>query len=142
MKNNKGIVLSSLVIYIIVMVIVVCVVGSIITQFYQNINALEADTEEISEFNHFNTYFLKEVKQRGNKIDEVKGSYILFHSGNSFSYMNDQIYYNNISICKKVKNFAVEATQDEKGNYADTVTVTVTFENFKKSMQYKLEEIN
>ena len=88
MKDNKGITLVSLIVYIIIMFIVLGVMSSIVNTFYKNNNKAEADTEDILQFNHFNTYFLKEVKQRENKVDTISGNYILFSSGNSFSFKN------------------------------------------------------
>ena len=96
MKSNKGITLVSLVIYVIVMIIVIGVMGAVSSNFYKNTNSMQVDTEEILEFNKFNTYFLKEIKAPKNTVDTIgnEGEYILFESGNSFSFSNNIIYYN------------------------------------------------
>ena len=77
MKKENGITITALIIYIIVMIMVLGVINVIINQFYQNTNSIEADTEEILEFNKFNTYFLKEVKSKGNKVLLMKIIYYL-----------------------------------------------------------------
>lgn len=140
MKNQKGITLTSLVIYVGVMIIILGVVSTIITQFYQNTTLMQANTDEIIEFNKFNTYFLKEVKSKGNAIDLVdeNGTYILFTSGNSFLFDNNKIYYNNIEICDDVESAKFEVL-DEKNT--EVITVTITFAKFSKSISYKIEEI-
>ena len=58
MKEQKGITLVSLIIYIVVMIIVIAVMGTIVKQFYENTNEVQQDTEDILEFNKFNTYFI------------------------------------------------------------------------------------
>ena len=66
MKIERGITLVSLIIYILVMIIVIGVMSQIITRFYSNTKEFNADTESVLEFNKFNSYFLKEIKQKGN----------------------------------------------------------------------------
>lgn len=141
MKGQNGVTLTSLVLYVIAMVIVLGVIGSIITEFYKNTNNLEIDTQEITEFGNFNTYFLKEVKTKGNKVDTINKDYILFKSGNSFSLSNQKIYYNNIAICSGVESFTVLSGENGDGLRQDIVCVTLKFKSFKKLMNYKIEEI-
>lgn len=140
MKSQKGITLVSLVVYVIVMLIVLSTIGVIINQFYKNTDTIEADTEEILEFNKFNTYFLKEVKRKENKVDTINTDYISFASGNSFSFKNNKIYYNSMQICKNVEELIIEQGQDGDGQ-KDIVCVTLKFENFEKKINYKVEEI-
>ena len=106
MKEQKGITLVSLIIYIIVMIIVIAVMGTMATQFYENTNEVQQDTEDILQFSKFNTYFLKEIKTIGNKVDTIdeNGTYIVFSTGNCFVFSNGSIYYNDIEICKNVQN--------------------------------------
>lgn len=141
MKKEQGITLTALVIYIIVMIIVLGVISTIINQFYKNNNSIEADTEEILEFNKFNTYFLKEVKAKGNKVDTISNNYILFGTGNSFSLSNNKIYYNNVEICKGVQSLTIAQGKDGTGEEKNIIYITLTFENFTKSINYKIEEI-
>ena len=141
MKNNKGITLTALVVYIIVLVIVLGIISAILNQFYQNTGQLLSNTDDVLEFNHFNTFFLKEIKATGNKVDNISSNYILFTSGNSFSVQNKKIYYNNIEICKGVESFLVQSGKDGDGKDSDIVHIEITFKNFKKSMNYKVEEI-
>lgn len=141
MKNQKGITLTSLVIYVVVMFIALGIMSSIINSFYNNNDTIEADTEEIREFNNFNTYFLKEIKKNGNSLDSIQDNYILFASGNSFSLNNESIYYNNIEICKGVKEFSAKQGKDGDNIDKTVIYITINFENFSKSINYKIEEI-
>lgn len=141
MKNQKGITLVSLVIYILVMLIAIAVMSSITNNFYKNTDAIQANVEDVVKFNKFNNYFLKEVKTKNNEVDTISNNYILFTSGNSFSLSNNTIYYNNIEICNKVQS--MEITFGKNGDVEDKtiVNVSISFNNFNKSISYKLENI-
>ncbi len=138
MKKQNGITLSSLVIYVIAMTIAIAVISSVITKFYSNTNSIQADTKEVIEFNKFNAYFLKEIKTLNNKVDRLEDKYILFTSGNSFSYSNSSIYYNNKVICRDVKNITFSFPESEN---RDIINVNIEFDNFQKSLNYKIEDI-
>ena len=141
MKSKKGITLTSLVIYVIVMIIALATIGTIIRSFNQNVDSMETDTDDILQFNKFNAYFLKEIKAKGNKIDAISTNYILFNSGNSFSLSNNKIYYNNLEICKGVKTFNIAKGKDGDGVSDDIVYVTIQINSFKKSINYKVEQM-
>jgi len=143
MKNQKGITLVSLVIYVIVMIIVLGIMSTIINSFSNNMDTIQADVQEIVEFNKFNNYFLKEVKLRNNKVDRLddNNNYILFTSGNSFKLSNNSIYYNNIKICENVKSMQISLGKNGNGQDKTIVNVKLTFETFAKTINYKIEEI-
>lgn len=111
--------------------------SAITTNFYSNINEVQMSKEDILEFNTFNTYFLKEIKQKENKIDSIDKNYILFSSGNAFSLNNNCIYYNDTVVCKGVQEF--ECSKDEENN--NVINVRIKLNSFEKNMKYKIEEI-
>ena len=129
MKNCKGITLMTLIIYVGVLFIVIAIMSSIIKNFYQNNTAVNEKTEEILEFNKFNTYFLKEIKKPENKFEacvkdkDSEKNYILFKTGNSFSLKNDIIYYNNIKVCNGVSDLSF----DYDPNTKNIIKAKVTF---------------
>lgn len=137
MKSERGVTLVSLIIYIMVMIIVIAIMSQIISRFYSNTQELNSDTESVLEFNKFNSYFLKEIKQRDNELDSIINNSILFTSGNTFSKQGNHIYYNNIPICSNVKSFI--AIEDEHDN--TIINISIEFENFSKSINYKIEDL-
>ena len=144
MRNENGITLSSLLLYVIVMIMVVGVMSSVSSMFYNNINNLDGRTDEISKFNNFNNYFVKEIKTPNNAIDRIAddNSYILFKSGNSFSFRNNSIYYNDLNIANNVNNVTFTYYDDVNINKNhDIVTVNVEFEKYSKQISYKVESI-
>lgn len=141
MKKQNGITLVSLVVYVIVMFIVLAVMSSIISNFYNNTEAVQGNVEEVVKFNKFNSYFLKEVKNSNNKVDNLSSNYILFSSGNAFSISNNKIYYNNILICDGVQNMSITLGKNGDGIDRTIINVEIEFDNFNKSISYKIEDI-
>lgn len=137
MKKENGVTLVSLVVYVVAMIIVLGIMSAIITNFYKNTSTVQGNVQEIVNFNKFNTYFLKEVKKYNNKVDKIEDNYIIFTSGNSFSISEGRVYYNNIKLCDKAQSLQFELEQNEE----DVIKVTLRFENFSKSITYKLENI-
>lgn len=135
MKSQNGITLSSLIIYIIVMIMAIGVMARVSTMFYNNVNKLDNRTIEISKFNNFNTYFVKEIKLPNNGIDKIENNYILFKSGNSFLYQNQNIYYNDLMIVDNVKNLVFTRESES------VINLNISFEEYSKQIKYKIEEI-
>ena len=62
-KNEKGITLTALVVYVTVMSIAIAAIATITTYTYKNMNTLEEDSRYAVELNKFDMYFLKDVKK-------------------------------------------------------------------------------
>lgn len=140
MKQEKGITLTSLVIYIIAMLIVITIMSSVSLMFYRNTEQLSTNTEDILEYSNFNHYFINEIKSANNEVDRISndGSYILFASGNSFSFKNNSIYFNTIEVAKNVQS-ATFSQPDS--NHKEIVKVKVVLNGYENEMNYKIEEI-
>lgn len=142
MKKENGITMISLVIYIAIMIIVVTLMATIISNFYKNTDTVQSNVQEIIEFNKFNSYFLKEVKTANNEVESVeKNKYILFKTGNTFSFSNNGIYYNNIKICKNVQSIYISFGKNGNENDRTIINVTINFKSFNKTITYKIEDI-
>lgn len=117
MKNNKGITLTSLIIYVLVLLIVVTIVANITSFFYSNIINAKENSQNIATITKFNMYFTKDVKKMGNSVVSTgdDGSYIKFTSGNTYTFQNNAIYLNNIKICDNVTNaqFGISLVNDD-----------------------------
>lgn len=144
MKKENGITMISIAIYIAIMIIVVTLMATIISNFYKNTDTVQSNVQEIIEFNKFNSYFLKEVKTANNKVESVDSDdhkFILFKTGNTFSFSNDGIYYNNIKICKNVKSVYISFGKNGNGQDSTIINVTMNFKSFNKTITYKIEDI-
>lgn len=124
MKNQKGITMTSLVLYIMAFIIVIAVVGSITIFFNSNINDINTTVGVNSEYNKFNLYMLKYTKTGQVVIhpneDLKETDYITFKNKedklNSFIFLKNSLYFNNIKLCDNVKEFKVkkEIQENEK----------------------------
>ena len=61
MKQEKGVTLISLTIYVIVMAIVIGVLAIITNFFYKNVKDVNVDIDPITQYTTFNSYFSEEV---------------------------------------------------------------------------------
>ena len=105
MKSQKGITLTSLAIYIMVVLVVLGILGTITISFRRNINDAYGETSRSLEIDRFNVYFLKEVKKDGNSILSINSSEILFSTNNKYTFKEESIYLNdNIKIAENISN--------------------------------------
>lgn len=148
MKYNEGITLTSVVIYVIVMLIVVGTVGTITGFFYSSTQNLEKSANSLGEFNKFNTYFLNEVKLKGNAIERIDENRIVFTSGTTFALVDGALYKDMVKICTSVKACQFETyKQEEKtiirvylevGNdFAKTIEYVMDYETIGSVGQYE-----
>ena len=100
MKSEKGITLTSLIIYIIAMAIVIGIVATITNYFYNNIDGLTDRTESSKSYTTFNSYFVNEITQKDNTVLSCTGSIIVFSSGNQYTFAGGDLYMNKIKICR------------------------------------------
>lgn len=142
MKNDKGITLTSLVVYIAVIFVVMAIVMRITTYFVKNMEDA-ADVKFESEFNKLKLYLLDESKTTDNKILEIKDEKeIIFSKGNKYTYneTNKAIYLNDkIRICENIENviFSKEITENGK----EKIVVTITINKTTKKAEYVMPRI-
>lgn len=112
MKSEKAITLTSLIIYVIGMVITIGTISTITTFFYKNINVNSESTKTTTQYTKLSSIFVEEINRKENNVVESKTysdnqkeiSYIIFSSGNQYTFKeeNNSIYKNNIKICENV----------------------------------------
>ena len=142
MKNNRGITLTSLIIYVIGMVIVVSLIATLTTFFYKNVN-VDNISKDTTQYTKFSNLFLDEINKKDNDIVECKTteedgqkiSYIIFSDGNQYTYKaeNKSVYKNKIKICKDVEEcefsyIYIDSTYQIKIN-SKTSSVNMTGDN-------------
>lgn len=130
MKNNHGVTITSLIVYVIAMLIVIGIIANLTSFFYTNVFNLENESTNISEISKFNMYFLEEVKNANNSIVQISENKITFISGNTFTLQDNAIYLNNIRICENVKNLNFAK---EQINNKNVISVLITV---GKNMEY------
>ena len=133
MKNNKGITLTSLIIYVIGMVIVVASISTLTTFFYKNIDTSAINDNTTTQYTKFLSYFTEEINNSNNRVVECKNNYIIFSSGNQYTYMeeNKSIYKNKIKLCDNV-----EKCEFSYKNYI--ISIEFKSENIDKTEKNKM----
>lgn len=113
MKENKGVTLTSLIIYVLMLLIVVTIIANITSFFYTNVINVKDNSQNIATITKFNMYFIKDAKRMGNQVEEIgtDKSYIKFKSGNVYTFQNNAIYLNNVKICDEVTSAQFQLQQ-------------------------------
>ena len=139
MKNEKGVTLISLTVYIIVMALVVGVLAIITTFFYKNTIDIK-DIDPITEYITFNTFITDEINHSNIKVLECKDNYIVFSNGVQYTFIpaNKGIYRNKVKICRGIENCSFETGKEGKN---DVVRVVFKAQGQgKKNMSYTLKK--
>ena len=144
MKNEQGITLIALIVYIILMTFVVAGVTAITNTFYNNVNEVDKTAESAVSFAKFNMYFINDIKSENVQI--VSGGansnqvQISFTNKNGqtqtvkYSVQNKALYRDKIKICDKVNDARI--TTNDSNN---TITVKLLIGNYEKTTVYALE---
>lgn len=148
MKNEKGITLAALVIYVIVFSITIALLASLSNYVYSNLGNISSEQISSEEFNKFNTYFVSDVKQ--SKSAEVSSEndeiIISLESGSEYTYNKKEkaIYKDKEKIARNIASFSAQASMDEssKKNIIEVTIKTGKDENnpiFNKTIKYVLK---
>lgn len=138
MKNQKGITLTSLIIYVIGLTIIAGIVFVITNFFYQNIVKMEDAASSAAEYSKFNVAFIKEIKKTGVEITEIAEDHVTFNSGNTYMFKNGKIYLNKIAIANEIQKCKFESYNYEKKTIV-SVDVEIGDKNgFEQKIEYTL----
>lgn len=141
-KNQKGITLISLVIYVILMTFVVAGVSAITTSFYQNVNDMDKNSESAVSFAKFNMYFLNDIKAESVRIvGSTENSLELAQRGENgittvvtYSIQSEALYRDKVKICDHIKDARIDVNE-QKG----IVTIYLKMNQYEKTTTYQLE---
>lgn len=102
LKNENGVTLTSLIIYIIIFSIIVAIMTTVNAYFFSNVREVMDTPRYISELNKFIMFFAADVKNYSEAI--VTDTEIQFVNGPTYKYQNNIIYKDDIVIAKYVLN--------------------------------------
>lgn len=148
MKNEKGITLISLTIYIIAMLIIISIISVISGYFYKNIAYSSQNVDPMVEYTKFNSFFTEEVNILGLEVLECntqidnngnKTSYIVFNNNTQYTYISENkgIYKNKAKISRNIDNCEFKL---EQNNGKDTITVNFRSGDFNTTVTYTLKK--
>lgn len=108
MKSNKGVTLTSLIIYVIGMTIMVSIIATLTSFFYKNIDIGDINSNT-TQYTKFTSILSEEVNKKNNSVIDCQSltggvSYIVFSSGNQYTFNQERksVYRNNVKICDNI----------------------------------------
>ena len=138
MKNNSGVTITSIIVYVIAMMIVIGIIASITSFFYSNVNNINENSDNISEITKFHMYFLEETTNENNSIVSISNNQITFATGNTFTFQDKAIYFNHVKICEQITNTQF-ATEEINEKTIINVLITIGENNeYTKTTKYVL----
>ncbi|MBR3002026.1 MAG: hypothetical protein IKF38_00400 [Clostridia bacterium] len=145
MKSERGVTLTSLVVYVIAMLITVTIITIITSYFYKNVEVQTESYNFLGEFTKLQSYFSEEANLETNKIVDISKNqntasqvYIVFSSGNQYTFVkeNKSIYINNVKIASHVQNCTFT---EEIQNGKQVFVATIQIEDKTRVMKYALK---
>lgn len=103
MKSEKGITLTYLIIYVVLLILVVSTLSIVSTHFYSNTKYLMDNGKYVSQFDKFNMYFVEDVKNN-KETYSVESNKIVFEDGTIYTYSEKSIYRNKVELCRNIEN--------------------------------------
>ena len=130
LKNEKGITLTSLVIYIVCLLIVTTIIGTYTTFFYNNIEYVAIEDVAEEEYAKFTAFLV-------NDINSENRDFIFSYDGNNSSYLqiNNNTVEKNLLLCKNVTKNDVPFSYDSNLN---KVTIKFIIQDKEFSNEYNL----
>ena len=101
MKNEKGITLVAVIIYIILLLIVTAMLSTMSQFFFENTKFIEDSSKYSSEFNKFNMFFIEDIKNNKSTY-EVSESKVVLKDGTTYEYKEAGIYRDKVKICNNI----------------------------------------
>ena len=146
MKNEKGITLAALVLYVIVFSATIALLASLSRYVYKNIDNINSEAISSEEFNKFNVHFVKDVKESKNaKVDsDSNGNLIItLESGARYTYVTTEksIYKDKEKIARNICNFTAISREENNKNIIEINISTgkdISNPSFNKTIKYVL----
>ena len=109
MKSQKGITLESLAIYIVVIMVVIGIMTTVTTTFYNNMQYIDVDSEFAIEYGKVNSSLINDIRQAEVRLVEIneENKVILLYNDKTeeeitYSFLNTGIYRNESLISNKL----------------------------------------
>lgn len=113
MKSEKGITLTSLVIYVIGITIIFAVVANLTIYFNKNSRTIEYTTNNSAQITRLNQYLINDTKKENAQITEANENIIIIQAnGETIKYTYDKnskgIYRNKVKIANDVQSLEIK----------------------------------
>ena len=132
MKNEKGITLMTIIIYVIAVFALLGTISVLTNFFHKNVQVVTSESILEAEYNKFNMQFLDDIKKEGNKIQTINSNYISFSNGSVYTISNNKIYRNSVAIAEYAETLVFK--KSVVGNDITIIEVIIEFENKNGAM--------
>ena len=138
-KNDRGVTLISLTIYVVLMLAVVAVMAGFKDNVDKTLKTMGEYASVVPEINKMHMYMLDEANIENNKIlkRNSDGTYVEFTSGNKYLFSENKVYKNSVRIQSDVSNCTFEIGQE---NNNDVLYVNLELDD-GKSVSKKLRYV-
>lgn len=137
LKSEKGVTLTTLVIYIIVLVSVLGILATISTFFYKNVILIKESAQYAAEFDKFNVNFINDVKSNSEANVDIDTKTITFEDGTIYTYneTDKALYRNKVKISTHVDVFNIETKTISVHNVdKQIISVNIVIGNSSKTL--------
>ena len=114
-KSEKGITLTALIIYMLVLVIVISALTLIVSNAMKNSTYISERGKYMAELNKFNVIFLADCKTNTDTIS-VTDTQIEFESGVKYTFRDNGIYRDDLKVCNTVTKCNFEKLVENSKN--------------------------
>lgn len=139
MKSERGVTITSVLIYIIALTAVVILIGRITTYFYRNMNSVTENTAADAEYTKFNSYLTDEINIEGNTViacgtTEEGNNYIIFsETENQYTYQKNKDDSQKGSIYRNKTKISTDIEECEFKYDETTEVITVNLKILGKT---------
>lgn len=137
LKSEKGITLTTLVIYTIVLMAALGILATISTFFYNNIILVKDSAKYASEFDKFNASIIHDVKENNQVVVDEINKTITFENGVTYVYneADKGIYRDKVKVATHVDVFNVSQKTISTNNFdKQIISVNIVIGNSTKTL--------
>ena len=139
LKNDKGVTLAALTVYIIIFTLILGVVTTINTSFFSTIGGVVDTPQYLSEFNKFSMFFVTDVKNYNQA--NVTNNTIEFENGPTYKFEDNTIYRNDTIVAEDVLNCTF-TTNDYNVNSTTKQIINVDMRIGKKDKKSVVKNVD
>lgn len=130
MKQNRGITLTGLSLYVLVLSIAIAVLSTITMYFSNNYEYIESEGVNASQYNRLMSYLIKDSKKDNITVEEIQDYILKLSNGITYSFNSDEkaVYRDEVRIADNIEECVfTQSTDGEFNNYFE-VEVTIGIE--------------
>lgn len=130
MKQNRGITLTGLSLYVLVLSIAIAVLSTITMYFSNNYEYIESEGVNASQYNRLMSYLIKDSKKDNITVEEIQDYILRLSNGITYSFNSDEkaVYRDEVRIADNIEECVFTQTTDGEFNNYFEVEVTIGIE--------------